>query len=327
LLTDQDLQKVQEASRQISQPVTMLVYGVQADDPFEKNLMNIARQIAGVSSDLVRMEDRNEPVLPGKPSITLSSGDAANISYLAAPEGLELAPFLDAMTWLGKGEALPDSDTLRSLDGLTSPTEILVLIAAVCPHCPGVLRTIVSMAVGRPLLGVTVADALQFTDLAERYKVKSTPTVIINEGATLVGQVTEREILELVLSVGDARSLTEVLKSMIESGRAEDAASLMCSKRQPEALLPLYVAPEFTRRMGALMAMEEALENDPRCLDPILEKLTELLSHEEVGLRGDTAEILGKIGNSRAIPALQKAAEDPDPDVREAARDALELLR
>ncbi len=51
-----------------------------------------------------------------------------------------------------------------------------------------------------------------------------------------------------------------------------------------------------------------------------------LLSQDDVALRGDTAELLGKIGNPIAIPALKKTAEDPDPDVREAAEEALEAL-
>ena len=169
-------------------------------------------------------------------------------------------------------------------------------------------------------------DAVQFEDLAQRYKVKSTPTTIINDGLTLIGRLTAEELAEHLLRSVESSSLPSILESMIKAGRAEDAAELLCSGDRPEAILPIYLSKEFSVRMGALVALEEALRKNPRILDPIVDDLTALLFQEEVALRGDTAELLGKIGNPAAIPALRKAAEDLDPDVREAAEEALQLL-
>jgi thioredoxin-like negative regulator of GroEL len=326
VLSDNDLMNVQQASRTMSRPVTILVNSVGTNDPFEKNLLNVARQIAGVSSEFVRIEDGRETVLPDKPSITLSSPHGGNISYAAVPEGLELSPFLDALMWLGQAKTLPSSDALESLGQVSASADVLVLIAPVCPHCPSVVRKILSMAVRQPLIKVTVADAVQFPDLADRYKVKSTPTVIINDRATLVGQLTEEQIVDHLLPSEEIGALSKALSTMIQAGRAEDAGDLLCRERKPEAVVPIYVAPEFSLRMGALVAMEEALEKDPRSLDPIVDELTGLLFHQDAPLRGDTAELLGKIGNQKAVPALRKAADDPDPDVREAVEEALEVL-
>ncbi|MBM3302189.1 MAG: HEAT repeat domain-containing protein, partial [Deltaproteobacteria bacterium] len=156
--------------------------------------------------------------------------------------------------------------------------------------------------------------------------VKSTPTIVINEGLTLVGQVSTEELAGRLMEVGKADSLTPILDSMIQSGRADDAAALICRETQPEALLPLYLSKEFSTRMGALVVMEEALALNPRALDPIVGQLTDILFQDDAPLRGDTAELLGKMGNPAAIPALRSAAEDEDPDVREAALEALELL-
>jgi HEAT repeat protein len=171
-----------------------------------------------------------------------------------------------------------------------------------------------------------IVDALQVSDIAERFKVKSTPTIVINEGMTIVGRITRDELARRVAEAGKEESLTSVLGSMIRTGRAEDAAELMCRENRPEAVLPIYLSKEFSVRMGALLAMEEALERNPRILDPVLGQLTDLLFQEEVALRGDTAELLGKIGNPVALPALRKAKRDPDPDVREAVMEALQAL-
>jgi alkyl hydroperoxide reductase subunit AhpF len=326
LLSDQELLDVQEVSNQITRQVTLRVNAEPSDLPFQRNLVNVARQVAGVSMNKVILEESYEAVVPGRPSITLASGNYRNIHYLAAPEGPEFQPFLEALAWLGQAKPVPETDGQTSLSDSDSPVEVLVLLAAACPHCPKVVRRVLSLATSQPLLTVILVDVLQYSDLAERYVVRSTPTLVINDGATLVGDVSEEEILRAIIASGDPDSLTTVLRAMIDAGRAEDAAALMRRRRQPRAILPLYRSQEFSVRMGALVALEAALEQDPRSLDPIVEDLTTLLSEDDVALRGDTAELLGKIGDVRAADALRKAAEDPDPDVREAAVEALELL-
>lgn len=326
MLTDQDLMRVQAVTETLSRDVTIMVKDAGTESIFETNLVNVARQISGVSMNRVRVEEWSETILPGKPSLTLSDGELTNIHYLAAPEGRELPPFLEAISWLGKANEIPTSEALEALQELKSPVHVMVLMAEACPHCPQVVSAALSLAVGNPMITLNIVDALYISDLAERFKVKSTPTIVINEGMTLVGQITREDLAKRVFEAGMGESLTSVLDSMIKTGRAEDAAELLCSKNQPEAILPIYLSPEFSTRMGALLAMEEALEHNPRVFDPVLGQLTDLLFQDEAPLRGDTAELLGKIGNPAAIPALRKITDDPDPDVREAVLEALEEL-
>jgi alkyl hydroperoxide reductase subunit AhpF len=326
LLSDNDLMQVQAASEAITGPVTLRVSRGEVPDAFEENLINTCRQISGVSMNRIQLEETPDSAIPGKPSLTLVGDRIGNIHYLAVPEGHEFTPFLDALMWVGRGKDVPDAAACESLRVLNAPVDLLVLIAPICPHCPQVVSAAVSLAAQQSSVRVTVADALQFPDLAERFKVKSTPTTIIDGGLTIVGQVSAAQLVDRVVKSVEGNSLTAVLDSMIQAGRAEDAATILCAERRPEAILPLYKAREFSLRMGALVVLEAVLEQNPRILDPIVPDLAALLEHEEVGLRGDTAELLGKIGNPAAAPALRKALEDPDPDVREAVEEALESI-
>jgi len=327
LLSDKDLAAVQKVTAVMAENVTIFANQPGTGDPFEANLINVARQISGVSMNRVELVDEaGVRMYAEKPSLTLAAGKARNIHYLAAPEGSELGPFLEAVSWLGKGKEIPASEAPASLQDLSKPVDILVLIAPTCPHCPQVVRAALSMAIIQPLITVWVADAVQYPDLAERYKVKSTPTTIINDGMTIVGQIGVEQLADRLIRAMEDSSLTTILDSMIKSGRAEDAAELICKENQPKAIVPIYLSKEFTVRMGALVAMEEALQINPRILDDLVDDLAPLLFQEEVGLRGDTADLLGKIGNPAALPALRRAAEDPDPDVREAVLEALEIL-
>ncbi len=326
MLNDTDLMKVQDIAARLAEPVTLHVSGAREGEPFDENLANTARQIAGVSANRILLEEVDPPIFLGKPSVTISSSKGGNIHYLMAPEGLELDPFLDGIAWMGGAEEAPRSDEIDRLSSLSSPVSVLALAATVCPHCPMVIRTVLSAAVGRPLIKVSVVDAVQFSDMAEQYKVRATPTVIINGAATLVGQVTAGELTDHILGASIPESLTETLDSMIKAGRASDAAALVCDRKRPDALLPIYLSQEFSVRMGALVALEEALEIDARCLDPIVDRLIELLSSDDTALRGDTAVLLGKVGDKRAAPAIKQLLEDENEDVRDAAEEALDEL-
>lgn len=326
MLTDTDLGKVQQVAEQLKGPVTLELCGIRESEDFDRNLANTARQIAGVSANRILLDEDGTSPFVGKPCLTLSGAQGRNVHYLLVPEGFELDPFLSAIAWVGSAQDPPLTEETERLKALSSPSKVLVLAAAVCPHCPTVVRTLLSLAVTQRLIDLSIVDAVQFTDLADQYKVRATPTVIINDGATLVGQVSPEDVVSHLLSSDQSESLTDVVDSMIKAGRAEDAAALVCQRNQPEALLPLYVAPEFSVRMGALVALEEALEIDPRCLDSIVEQLVDLLSHEDAPLRGDTAVLLGKIGHPSVVPALKGLLEDPDEDVREVAQEALEEI-
>ena len=79
-------------------------------------------------------------------------------------------------------------------------------------------------------------------------------------------------------------------------------------------------------RLGLMLAAELALEQDPGALDDITPDLLRLLETEDAALRGDTADLLGRIGHPSAEPALRRLLADENPDVAEIAEEALEAL-
>jgi HEAT repeat protein len=76
-----------------------------------------------------------------------------------------------------------------------------------------------------------------------------------------------------------------------------------------------------------MMAAEEALEADREALDGLAPRLVPILSTEHAALRGDTADLIGRIGHPVATNALRTLLDDPNPDVAEIASEALEQVR
>ncbi len=328
MLTDNDLIFVQEIGDKLPKTVTLQLNDVPSESSFGNNIARIAYQLSGVTMNRIVVESGpGSPTFPGIPSISLSDGRIANIHYLAAPEGTELKPFMEAISLIANSKELPETDKNRPNRQDRNSTNVDLFVAPSCPHCPSVVSATISVATSNPWIRLNVIDAVEFPKIADQFKVKSTPTIIINKAFTMVGQVSMSRLMsELVKSRVD-ENLTEALKSMVDNGRADDAASLLCLRNAPEAALPLFRLKEFSTRVGALVMMEEALQINPHVFDRVLDDLTALLQGDDHSLRGDTAELLGKIGDPSVIPALKKALDDDNnPDVREAIEDALASL-
>lgn len=326
MFTDRELERIQDVASALASPVTLRLKSAGTGAQFETNLRNIARQMSGVSLNAIRFEDVIDSFESVLPFLSLVQKGIERIRYFSAPEGTELEPFLEAVKWMGSpGNASHEwEDPALGLE--KDAFEIIIFIAPVCPHCPAMVRKCITLALEIPAVRLSVVDALHFAEWAQRFKVQATPTLVIDGGFTVVGNLGLEELRSYVLRRNEPDFTTRLLESMINSGRAEDAASFVCERNRPDALLPLFASPVFAQRMGALVVIEEALGRDQRIMDPIVEQLMALTSHEDAGIRGDTAELLGNIGDSRAIPALQKLQDDPDEDVREAAIEALEKL-
>ena len=70
-----------------------------------------------------------------------------------------------------------------------------------------------------------------------------------------------------------------------------------------------------------------AVDASPACGTAAIETLIQVLEHDaSSSVRWKAAKALGKIGDSKAKPALEKAAKSSDADVSAEARDALEKL-
>ncbi len=326
MLTDSELARVQNVASRLGAPVTLRLASGGAGSQFETNLRHTALQMNGVSLNAIRFEEVADSSQTFLPFISVARNDVVRVRYFSVPEGPELEPFLEVLAWVGSKEYVSDYELTARQASERETCEMLIFIAPTCPHCPGMVRKCIALATEIPELMLSIVNALYFSEWSGKFKVQATPTIVIDNGFTIVGNQGLDELRSYILRRNDPEFMTQILQSMINNGRAEDAAMLICERKCADALLPLYASPVFTQRMGALLAMEEALAKDRRILDPVLEQLISLTSHEDDGIRGDTAELLGNIGDRRAMSALQALKDDPNEDVREAASEALEKL-
>ncbi len=289
--------------------------GIDPTDKFSRALCRVVEQLLRAGADkLTMVELAPEDLLPEeRPHL-----DVENVRYRAVPFGPELEPFLELLVALSGAERPGPPDPI-------APATLQVMMAPTCPNCPRVVAACGRVAAAHPQIQLEVVDVQYFADLAGA--VKSVPTVIVDSTRSLVGNLSERDLLDVLSERTSGDYVQKTLASMIETARFGDAVSLLVSPPGQVALATLVASSTMPERVGLMLATEEALEANDRCLDGAVPHLLPLLGAPDANLRGDVADLLGKIGSPVARTGLEGLESDPNPDVREIAADALEMLR
>ena len=136
MLSENDLMRVQSITQSMKRTVRLKVCLTVNDNIFEIHLANIARQLAGVSLNRISIEESCESPIPGAPCLSVSSERPSNIHYMMLPEGPQLSPFLEAISWLGEASQMPTFPGWENIQTLPLPLSILTFVATGCPHCP-----------------------------------------------------------------------------------------------------------------------------------------------------------------------------------------------
>ena len=82
----------------------------------------------------------------------------------------------------------------------------------------------------------------------------------------------------------------------------------------------------MSTRMGLFLAAEKALASAPRILNGIVLGLVEMLDTSDIAVKGDTADLLGQIGDPTAKLPLLELLQDNNPDIVEIAEEAIKNL-
>ena len=85
--------------------------------------------------------------------------------------------------------------------------------------------------------------------------------------------------------------------------------------------------PDWSVRIGMMVVLEGVAERRPDLVRNAYPQLLKLLDHEDRNQRGDTAYLLGLIGDDSVLERLEVLLKDESPEVAEAAREAVEQIR
>lgn len=207
-----------------------------------------------------------------------------------------------------------------------TPPDALLLLAPGCPHCPVVLEGL-SVLVKEGVIGrLEAVNIASHPEVAQRLGVRSVPWIRIGE-FVLQGLHSPAELRQWAERAGSEDGLAAYYADLLGQGRLQDVLDAV--RERPgrlTALLRLAADPdtELTQRIGVSAIVEDLAGSE--ALQAHLDTLADMARSDNDRVRADAAHFLGQTRSERAKPILETLADDPDPVVREVAREALESL-
>jgi HEAT repeat protein len=191
-----------------------------------------------------------------------------------------------------------------------------------CPHCPGVKRALEALAREGLIGSLTVADAAQDARAAA-LGVRSVPWLKLGP-FRFEGQMTPAELRQWAELAAAPEGLTRYFYEMLRTGRRHVVeAAIREEPARAAALAALVLDPEASMAVrlgiGAVLEELQGSEATQSMVAPLIAALPAASARD----RADIAHFLGLIGGEAALAALRRLREDPDPQVREIAMEAL----
>lgn len=216
-----------------------------------------------------------------------------------------------------------------TLERLNEDTDILLFIAPGCPVCPHQVRAAATVALASDRVTLEIVDVSQDPTLARRYEVRSVPTMVIDDELILTGLTRAATLAERLVERQGPGAETMLFASLVESGRHSAASERLADGHSVEAFAELWAESTLESRMGLMLVAEEALDRNPDALHDLVPHLVAGLQGQgplagDEARKGDTADLLGRIGHPDARPALERLTGDANQQVAEAARAALD---
>ncbi|MFX1591012.1 MAG: thioredoxin family protein, partial [Promethearchaeota archaeon] len=121
------------------------------------------------------------------------------IRYLAAPQGGEIQPFIQALFAFAGAPNYYDATIKQNLNRI-QPSTIKVMITETCPYCPQVASTCNLFAIASDgKIRTIIVDIMANPDIGQYYDAAGVPYTIINDQKPLVGMVGANEILRALI--------------------------------------------------------------------------------------------------------------------------------
>lgn len=134
------------------------------------------------------------------PTILFIDNDGHEIiRYLAAPQGGEIQPFIQALFVFAGAPNYYEATIKQNLDRIP-PSTIRVMLTNACPYCPSV-ATVANMfaLASNGKIRTIIVDIMTNPDIGQYYDASGVPYTIINDNKTLVGMVGANEIFRALI--------------------------------------------------------------------------------------------------------------------------------
>lgn len=201
--------------------------------------------------------------------------------------------------------------------------DALLVTAPGCPHCPGMKQALTHLREEGIIGQLELVDAAADAERAQSLGVRSVPWLRLG-AFEFEGALSPAELRRWAALAAQPDGMRSYFFEMLKSGRrARVEAAIRAAPERAALLADLVLDPEASMavRLGVGAVLEEFAGTSlaAAMAPPLAARLAAAAARD----RADIAHFLGLIGGPTALAALRACRDDPDPEVREIAREAL----
>ncbi len=205
----------------------------------------------------------------------------------------------------------------------TMKNDVLLFTSTNCPHCAALKDSFKKLQQQAQIGHLSIVNIEQHPEQAAEYGIRSVPWFKIAE-LEFVGAHSPKELTYWVNNADTPAGIRQYLVEQLEAGKLQQTEQQL--KRHPDWMaicIPVLADMQspLQARIG-ISAIFESMAGEP-VLEMILAPLEELLASDDARTRGDACHLLSLINHSHAKQLVRQCLQDPDPQVREIAEEAI----
>ncbi len=320
-MTPNEEKQISKLNEDLTETVKITLF--QTEHEINKAFKEFCEKLSQLVPNIRVIKDDGDP--QAGPQIGIGNG----IRYQAIPTDNELEPFLEALRFEDDRPGTVSETLVKRVLDIQLPVILKVYVAPQCKFCPQVVRQLLALPGINSNIHVTVVDCTQFPAAMEANKIKSVPTVILDERFRWTGELDLDEIISIMKDQDPSALSAASMEMMIQDGNAGQLARMMMDEGKIfEAFYEVLTHFALSVRLGAMAAMEELIEEKPDLAALAITPLWEKFGGVSETVQGDILYILGEVGHPDVSARLESVLKGEfSADVKEAADEALAKIK
>jgi len=134
------------------------------------------------------------------PATVLISPKGSKLYFFGIPSGYEFKSLLEDLIDVSTNSTRLSESTKSKVKSIAKPVSIKVFVTPMCPYCPSAVRTAHQFSLENPMIRAEMIEAMEFSDMAQKYSVMAVPKIVVNDSVEFEGAVPENLFAERILS-------------------------------------------------------------------------------------------------------------------------------
>ncbi|ARM76660.1 thioredoxin family protein [Acidianus manzaensis] len=149
---------------------------------YSKSIFGLSIEQCKQSEDIINNLSENNSIINancGKPFIKVKKGDRTFFTYYGIPAVNELWPFLNALTRISNNVINLDEEEKNLATQISGNLKLFV--TPECTKCPIAAELLYQVSILNDKVNLEIIDIEEYNEYVDKYRVLSTPKIILNE--------------------------------------------------------------------------------------------------------------------------------------------------